>query len=470
MIHGNTLLSVRGGQHQFEETLHSDIAAVQEELTQTVRTLNSTDSAPRRGSSGRQTLPEHLPRVEHRHEPESCMCGGCGQAPVKVGEDISEQLDIEPIRFFVHRHIRPQYACRACETMTAAPIAAAVIDGGLATPGLLSWVVTSKYLDHLPLYRLEEIAARQGVKLARSSLADWVGRVGVALQPLADRLAELLRQRLVLHADETPVAQLAPGTGKTKRAYLWAYRSGEFDEGPPIVVFDYQTSREGSHVRDFLPDWKGHLVVDDYSGYKASFKKGVTEVGCNAHARRKFFDLHAANQSSIAAQALFYIAELYEIEKRAKSLNVAQREALRLKETVPKLNAYHSWLVLTRTTVADGSSTARAIDYSLKRWESLSLFASTGLLPIDNNPVENAIRPIALGKKNWLFTGSERAGCRAASIQSLLATAKLNGIEPVAWLTQTLEKLPSCPHRLIDQLLPLRHSSPDSSEILVSMD
>ncbi len=297
-------------------------------------------------------------------------------------EDISEQLDIEPIRFFVHRHIRPQYACRACETMTAAPIAAAVIDGGLATPGLLSWVVTSKYLDHLPLYRLEEIAARQGVKLARSSLADWVGRVGVALQPLADRLAELLRQRLVLHADETPVAQLAPGTGKTKCAYLWAYRSGEFDEGPPIVVFDYQTSREGSHVRDFLPDWKGHLVVDDYSGYKASFKKGVTEVGCNAHARRKFFDLHAANQSSIAGQALFYIAELYEIEKRAKSLNVAQREELRLKETVPKLKAYHNWLILTRTTVADGSSTARAIDYSLKRWESLSLFASTGLLPI----------------------------------------------------------------------------------------
>ncbi|MCX8566018.1 MAG: IS66 C-terminal element [Glomeribacter sp. 1016415] len=250
----------------------------------------------------------------------------------------------------------------------------------------------------------------------------------------------------MLLTDETPVAQLAPGTGKTQRAYLWAYRSGEFDEGPPITVFDYQVSRSGSHARDFLQHWQGHLVVDDYGGYKALFKQGITEVGCMAHARRKFFDLHAANQSPIAAQALRYIAELYEIEQRAKSLSEAQRKELRLKETLPKLHVYHSWLVLTRTTVADNSGTARALDYSLKRWQALSLFAQSGSLPIDNNAIENSIRPIAVGKKNWLFTGSERAGRRAASIQSLLATAKLNGIEPAAWLKQTLEKLPSCPH------------------------
>jgi transposase len=191
--------------------------------------------------AGRQPLPEHLPRIEHRHEPESCTCGKCGANLVLIGEDISEQLDVEPARFFVHRHIRPQYACRPCETVTAAPIPPAVIDGGMAAIGLLAWVVICKYLDHLPLYRLEQIVARSQVILSRSTMAQWIGCIGVALQPLADRLAALLLARTVLHADETPVAQLDPGSGKTHRAYLWAYRSNVLDTGPPIVVFDYQT-------------------------------------------------------------------------------------------------------------------------------------------------------------------------------------------------------------------------------------
>ena len=269
---------------------------------------------------GRQALPAHLPRIEHRHEPESCACGQCGQDLVLIGEDVSEQLDIEPARFFVHRHIRPQYACRACATVTAAPIPPAVIDGGLAAVGLLAWVVVGKYLDHLPLYRLEGIAARAGVTLARSTLADWVGRLGVSLNPLAERLAELLRQRAVLHADETPVRQLDPGSGKTHRAYLWAYRSNVFDTGPPIVVFDYQTSRSGSHARHFLDTWRGSLMVDDFSGYKGLFADGVTELACMAHARRKFFDLNEAQANPIAQEALVRIAALYEIERCGRDL------------------------------------------------------------------------------------------------------------------------------------------------------
>jgi transposase len=178
-------------------------------------------------SAGRQALPDHLPCIEYRHEPESCTCGQCGNTLVKIGEDVTEQLDVEPAQFFVHRHIRPQYACRACETVTAAPIPPAVIEGGMAAVGLLSWVMISKYLDHLPLYRLEQIAARDGVTLSRSTLADWVGRLGVALEPLANRLAWHLLQRDCLHADETPVPQLDPGNGKTKKAYLWAYRSND---------------------------------------------------------------------------------------------------------------------------------------------------------------------------------------------------------------------------------------------------
>jgi len=248
----------------FEETVDMDLAAIEEELE------GQAPAKRQRQRAGRQPLPPELPRIEHRHEPASCQCGQCGADLVKIGEDVSEQLDVEPARFFVHRHIRPQYACRPCETVTAAPIPAAIIDGGMAAVGLLAWIATCKYLDHLPLYRIEQIAARQGVPLARSTLAEWIGRIGVALQPLADRLAELLRQQACLHADETPVRQLDPGSGKTRHAYLSAYRSGVHYAGPPIVVFDYQTSRAGAHARAFLHGWRGHLMVDDYAGYVAA--------------------------------------------------------------------------------------------------------------------------------------------------------------------------------------------------------
>ena len=442
----------------FQETLASDSAEAAAELARQLAAEPATPALPSvpRPRAGRQPLPEHLPRIEHRHEPESCLCGECGKDLVKIGEDISEQLDIEPARFFVHRHIRPQYACRACETVSAAPIPPAVIDGGMAAVGLYVWLIISKYVDHLPLYRLEQIAARDRVILSSSTLADWVGRIGVALQPLADRLAALLLERNVLHADETPVAQLDPGKGKTKRAYLWAYRSNVLETGPPIVVFDYQMSRAGQHARDFLSGWRGYLMVDDFAGYKALFTQGVTELGCLAHARRKFFDLHAASGSPIALAALNRIAALYAIEGRGKDMDVAARTQLRQDEALPQLQSFHDWLLKTRVTVAHGGGTAKAIDYSLRRWTALSLYATDGRLPIDNNPVENVIRPIAIGKKNWLFVGSERAGQRAAAIQSLLATAKLNGLDPAAWLRETLEKLPTCLNSQIDSLLPLR--------------
>ena len=212
----------------------------------------------------------------------------------------------------------------------------------------------------------------------------------------------------MLHADETPVQQLDPGKGKTKRAYLWAYRSNDLDEGPGLVVFDYQTGRSGAHARAFLGDWKGHLVVDDYAGYKALFALGVTEVGCMAHARRKFFDLHVANQSPVAAEALRRIAELYAIETQGRDLDGTARQRLRVQEALPKLQAMHGWLQLTRQSVANGGSLAKAMDYSLKRWAALSRYALSGDLPIDNNPIENVIRPIAIGKKNWLCVSRRR--------------------------------------------------------------
>jgi transposase len=438
----------------FEEDWQTDISAIEAEIEQLPLPVPQETT---RARAGRQPLPDHLPRIEHRHEPESCQCKQCGSDLVKIGEDVSEQLDVEPAKFFVHRHIRPQYACRSCETVMAEPVPPAVIDGGMAAPGLLAWITTCKYLDHLPLYRIAQIAAREEVTLSLSTLAEWVGRVGVALQPLVDRLIWHLLQGRVLHADETPVAQLDPGSGKTQRAYLWAYRSNDFELGPRIIVFDYQTSRSGKHAQSFLAGWQGHLVVDDYAGYKPLFTLvgNCTELGCWAHARRKFFDLHQANASTVAFEALQRIGELYAVEAEAKSLSTEARQQLRTEKSIPILQSLHDWLLQTRTQTADGGGTAKAIDYTLKRWQSLIRYADSGFLPIDNNPVENTIRPIAIGKKNWLFTGSERAGKRATAIQTLLGTAKLNGLNPAQWLADTLEKLPTWPNSRIDELLPL---------------
>ena len=449
----------------FEETWNTDMSAIEAELELLKDDAPcATIAKPKRPRAGRQPLPAHLPRIEHRHEPESCTCGQCGQDLVKIGEDITEQLDVEPAKFFVHRHIRPQYACRACETVTAEPIPPAIIDGGMAAVGLLTWVMISKFQDHLPLYRLEQIAARDQVTLSRSTLADWVGRVGSALQPLVDRLTWHLLQGNSVHADETPVSQLDPGKGKTRKAYLWAYRSNDLQPGPRIVVFDYQPGRSGDCARQFLGDWRGHLLVDDYAGYKALFtgEAGCIELACLAHARRKFFDLHQANQSTLASEALQRIASLYAIEAEAKDMGIENRKRLRQEKSQPALASLYDWLIQARIKSPQGGAAAKAIGYTLKRWSALIRYAETGHLPIHNNPVENCIRPIAIGKKNWMFVGSERAGKRAAAIQTLLGTAKLNGLNPSEWLKDTLEKLPTWPNSRIDELLPFAVTSVDT--------
>ena len=447
----------------FEETLDTDIAALDAELEalrESVTEESATVARPKRVRAGRQPLPDHLPRIEHRHEPAICEYGQCGSPLVKIGEDVTEQLDVEPAKFFVHRHIRPKYACRHCETIVAEPIPPAIIDGGLAATGLLTWIMISKFQDHQPLYRLEQIAARQQVPLPRSNQAEWVGRTGMALQPLADRLKWHLLQGNTLLADETPVSQLEPGNGKTHKSYLWAYRSNDRQAVPRIIVFDYQTGRNGSYAREFLGNWNGHLMVDDYGGYKALFvaegtKPACIELACLAHARRKFFELHVASKSPLALEALHRIAELYAIEAEAKDWSIEQRQVIRQEQSLPKLQALKEWLQEKLQIAAPNSATAKAIHYLLKRWEAFERYAHTGYLPIDNNSTENSIRPIAVGKKNWLFVGSERAGKRAAAIQTLLGTANLNSLNPADWLKDTLEKLPVWPNSRIDELLPL---------------
>lgn len=437
----------------FDETMAADIAAVETELEALQSPEAAATAKASRGTPKRRPLPAELPRIETRHEPDSCTCGQCGAALVQIGEHVSEKLDVKPLEFFVRKAIYPQYACRACQTITAAPVAPSIVDRGIAAPGLIAQVAISKYVDHLPLYRQEAIYARSGVELGRTSMAEWLGAAGVALQPLVAAMRSLLLSHPVLHADETPVAMLDPGAGKTKRAYLFAYRTATDN---PIVVFDFCASRSGRHAKHFLGGYPGALMVDDYSGYKALFAQGITELGCWAHARRKFVDQHKASGSQIAQQAISKIAALYQIEAKARDLDDAARHAYRQCHAAPLVHGLKTWLDTIRPTVVGNSGTANAIDYTLKRWPALARYLDDGRYPIDNNPIENAIRPVAIGRKNWLFAGSETAGKRAAAIMSLLATAKANGRDPHAWLTDVLTRLPTTKDRDIDTLLPHR--------------
>ena len=444
----------------FDETMAADIAAVEAQLEAIQAEGEDAAASQQRRSRAvarRKPLPEHLERVETRHEPETCTCPQCQGALVAIGEHVSEKLACKPLAFYVKRDIYPQYACRACEQVVAEPVLPAIIDRGQADASVLAQVAIAKYVDHLPLYRQEAIYARSGIALSRTTLAEWIGAVGVALQPLADRLGKQLRQQPVLHADETPVQLLDPGAGKTRRAYLFAYGNARHPGvGPPKVVFEFQSSRAGAHARAFLGDWRGSLMVDEYAGYKALWAEGVTELACWAHARRKWFDQHKASGSAIAAEALARIGVLYRIEAQAREMAIDQRHAWRQEHAVPALATLKQWLDELQPKILGNSGTAKALAYTLRRWPALARYVDDGGYPIDNNTIENAIRPVALGRKNWLFAGSEQAGRRAAAIMSLVATARANGLDPHAWMTDTLTRLSTTLDRDIDSLLPLR--------------
>jgi len=402
----------------------------------------------------RSPLPAHLTRVEVHHEPERTTCS-CGSALKRIGEDVSEKLDYTPGVFQVERHIRGKWACAQCQVLVQAPVPAQVIDKGIPSAGLLAQVLVAKYADHQPLYRQETIFERAGAAIPRSTLAQWVGACGVQLQPLVEALKAALLERSVLHADETPVAMLVPGKGRTHRAYIWSYSSTAFD-ALRAVVYDFADSRAGAHPQAFLEGWSGKLVCDDYSGYKALFIAGRIEVGCLAHARRKFHDLWVNHKSPVAQEALQFFAALYEVERQAQAFGAEQRQQLRASQSRPIMDKLREWLTLQRQRATDGTAIARAIDYSLGRWPALIRFLDDGTVPIDNNWVENRIRPIALGRSNWLFAGSLRAGKRAAAVMSLIQSARLNGHDPYRYLRNVLERLPTHPASRIGELLPHR--------------
>ena len=400
----------------------------------------------------RQALPASLPRIDRHHEIEATHCA-CGQPFKRIGEEVSEQLDCVPAQFFVLRHIRGKYACACCQTIQAAPMPAQMIDKGIPAPGLLAQVVVAKHDDHLPLYRQSEIYARSGVHIPRSSMAQWIGICGVRLAPLADALRDFILAHSVIHADETPVSLLAPGKGKTKRAFVWVYRTTNF-VAQRAVLFDFSLSRGGEHPWRVLHGFGGTLVSDDYSGYHALHRQGVAAALCMAHARRKLFEAHALNASPIAAQAVALIAKLYEIEREAQGLDPAARLLLRQQRARPVADALHTWLTTQRQALAKADATAKAIDYSLSNWRALTRYLNDGNVPIDNNAAENAVRPLCIGRKNWLFVGSQQAGERAAVVMSLIESAKLNGHDPWAYLKDVFDRLPTLKQRDLAQLLP----------------
>lgn len=431
-----------------DDITDADITAIETELEQ----LHSDTPKVEKKQPKRQTIPAHLPRIDIQHDPDNKTCT-CGCQLRHIGEDVSEKLDYIPGQFQVERHVRSKWVCDDCETLTQAPMPAHIIDKGLPTSGLLAHVLIAKYADHLPLYRQERIFERAGLTLARSTLAEWIGVCGLQLAPLAQALKQSLLKQSILHADETPVPMLKPGKKKTHKAYIWAYASPANAEHK-AVYYDFTEGRSGQYARNVLENWQGHLVCDDYGGYKQCFKQGVIEVGCMAHARRKFVELHESGRSQIAEQAIQLFAQLYAIEQEIKGLKPDERHRIRQLKAKPITDLLLKWLQTHREKVPKGGVSEKAINYSLKRWDALTRYQEDGRLPIDNNWVENQMRPWALGRKNWLFAGSLRSGQRAANIMSLIQSAKMNGLEPYAYLKDVLNRLPTHKASQVDDLLP----------------
>jgi transposase len=445
----------------FEETLAADQADLEAQLAalkaaskESDDATDTTDTNTRRQPK-RQALPEHLKRVEHHHEPESTTCG-CGQAMVRIGEDVSERLDIIPAQFFVHRHIRGKWTCKCCQTLVQEPVAPQVIDKGMPTAGLVAHITVSRFVDHIPYYRQEQINARSGVHTPRSTLASWSGQAGAALIPLYDAHRKFVLSCSVVHADETPVAMLDPGAGKTKRAYIWAYARSGFDVSPG-VVYEFCVGRGAKYPLEFLKGWSGTLVCDGYGGYdQVMAQERRVSAGCLAHARRKFDELVKDNLSPVGTQAIQRIAALYKIEREIKCFSAEDRHAARQSSAKSLCKDLQEWLTLERQRVPEGSATAKAIAYSLNRWDALTAYLDNGAVPIDNNHIENLVRPWAMGRKAWLFAGSELAGQRAAIVMSLLQSAKLHGHDPWAYLKDVLTRLPGHMNSRIEELLPHR--------------
>ena len=419
----------------------------------------------------RRALPPNVPRRDVVHKPAG-TCKACGGAELRtVGESVTEVLEYIPGHFEVIRHVRPACSCRTCETMMQAPMPELPIPRGMAGPSFLAHIAIAKFCDHLPLYRQAEIYARAGIDVDRGLLADWLGHLAWLLRPLVELIAGHVMAGRVIHADDTPVPVLAPGAGKTKTGRQWVYLRNERPHAggaPPAVLYRYTPDRKGEHCRAELARFVGWLHADGYAGFGRLYEiegaryqteplqgpPRVAEVACWAHVRRGFFDVHASNGSAIAKEALERIGALFDIERLVAGKSPGLRRDVRERTARPKIDDLATWLDAQLTQISGKSDLAGAIRYARSRWTALTRYLDDGRLEISNNAAENQIRPVALGRKNWLFAGSDSGGVRAAAFYTLIRTAKLNGVEPEAWLTDVVARIGSHPINRLGELLP----------------
>ena len=407
-----------------------------------------TVPAHKRKRSGRKPLPEDLPRVEVIHDLSDAdkICPHDGCALKAIGDKVSEQLDIVPMQIQVIRHIRKQYACPCCEGfLKTAAKPKQPIEKSQASAGLLAYIALSKYADSLPLYRQSNILGRFGIEMNRTTLANWMIKCGELVQPLINRFEEHLLEDPFIHMDETPVQVLnEAGKSATSKSYMWVRSAGP--PGNRIILFDYDPSRSGSVPKRLLADYQGALMVDGYEGYEPLCREqSLIRLGCWVHARRKFVDVSKAskNKNRQAAYAIKLIAKLYAVEKASKEASSEARHQARLEKSKPIIDKLKAWLDEVRPKVAPKTTLGKALHYLDHQWPRLIRYLEDGRYPIDNNPVENAIRPFAVGRKNWLFSASIPGAKASANLYSLLETAKANGLEPYAYLKRVFADLPN---------------------------
>jgi transposase len=413
---------------------------------------------------GRKPMPAHLPRERTVHEP-SPTCTACGGTVLrKLGEDVTELLEYIPSSFKVVQVVRPKLSCRACEMIAQAPLPSFPIERGRPGPGLLAHVVVSKYADGLPLYRQSQIYSRQEIDIDRSTMADWVGCMAALLDPLVVAIGKHVCAGEVLHADDTTVKVLAPGLGRTKTGRLWAAVRDERPFGvttAPAAFYRYSANRCAEHAHALLGSCRGFLHADGYAGFNNLFaddpktgKPRLTEVACWAHARRNIYEVYESTASPLAKEALERIADLFAIEARINGRSHAERLAVRQREAVPLLTELKSFLDKALTEISGKSNLAKAIRYALARWTALTRYTTDGRLEMTNNAVERAIRPLALTRKNYLFAGADSGGTRAAAMYTLIETAKMNGLDPEAYLRDIIARIADHPINRIAELLP----------------